>query len=351
MHIRISRSDIAPLCNSVILYYLCAKMILDITRHKFFEGLATLLLFAVVTTMATWVAYMPTEPEALTTMPPIGALVSHVAAQHATLSAVAMFPIIVYAVLRLARATARAKIYPQSTLGAIALGAATLMALLPSTEYATLSIVALLTCEAFGRLLYCFGPNIRAHYLFTAMLALGALPLVDGTFVPLAGAVVLLTIALRGTLRETIIALVGALLPAITSCYIEWLTMGSFTTPLAAIRESLLTSSYMSITDYITLPRLIFLGVLATLALLSVVQYFTNRVTLSTSARNVWFILLMATVTIIITMLLGHISTGIIVAMAVISVPMLPMLFICTTPFISVATYILFLLAAAIALA
>lgn len=326
-------------------------MILDITRHKFFEGFATLLLFALVTTIATGVTYTPASPEAMSATPPIGALVSHLATHHTILSVVAMLPLMVYAVLRLARATARAKIYPQSTLGAIALGAATLMALLPSTEYATLTIVALLTCEAFGRLLYCFGPNIRAHYLFTSMLALGALPLIDGTFVPLVGVVALLTIVLRGTLRETIIALVGALSPMIISCYVEWLAMGSFIAPLIAIRDSLLTSSYTTIIDYITLPRLIFLGVLVTFALLSVMQYFTNRVTLSTSARNVWFLLLMATVTIVITMLLGHISTGIIVAMAIILVPTLPMLFICTTPLMSVVMYILFILAAAIALA
>ena len=323
-------------------------MILDITRHKFFEGLATLLLFALVTAIATGVAYTPAEVTSTTT--PIGALVSRFAAGHPTLSVIAIIPCVVYAVLRLARATARASIYPQSTLGAIALGATTLMALLPSAEYATLTIVALLTCEAFGRLLYCFGPNIRAHYLFTAMLALGALPLVDGTFVALVGAVLLLTIILRGTLRETIIALVGVVTPLTTACYIEWLSMGNFTAPLLTVWDSLLTSSFTTIIDYLTLPRLIFLGILVTLTLLSLMQYFTNRVSLGTSARNVWFILMMSVVTIAISIILGHISVGIIVAMAIILVPTLPMLFICSTPFISVATYTLFVLAAIVSL-
>lgn len=325
-------------------------MILDITRHKFFEGLATLLLFAVVTAIVTGVSYIHLEGDTATAIAPLGALVSHLSLRHPILSVIAMMPIVVYAVLRLARATARASLYPQGTLAAIALGAITLTALLPSAKYAITTLVALLSCEAFGRLLYCFGPNIRAHYLFTATLALGTLPLVDGALIIFAGVVTILTIILRRTLRESILAVVGVSLPLLLCCYIEWLSMGSFSTPFHTIGEALLTPSYATILDYITLPRLIFLGVLAAVALLSVMLYFTNRVSLSISARNVWFVLLISVITLAITMLLGYISPSIVITLSVVIVPMLPMLFICTGPLTSVIAYLLFTLAAIVAL-
>ncbi|MBQ8367115.1 MAG: hypothetical protein IJX40_05200 [Alistipes sp.] len=325
-------------------------MILDITRHKFFEGFATLLLFAIVTTIATGISHIPIETDVATNAAPLGALIRHFAARHSVLSIIALAPIFVYAVLRLARATARASLYPQGTLAAISLGAIVLMALIPSAEYAMLSIVALLACEAVGRLLYCFGPNIRAHHLFTAMLALGTLPLVDGVLVPIVAVVALLTILLRGTLREAIITLVGVFAPLFICCYIEWLMMGDFGAPLEGIKGTLLAASYTSIIGYITLPRLIFLGTLIALALLSIILYFTNRVSLGSGARNVWFVLLMSIVTLTASMLLGYISPSIIIVMSIVIVPMLPMLFVCITPLLSVATYILFILTAIVAL-
>lgn len=326
-------------------------MILDISRHKFFEGLATLLLFATVMAIATSVSYIPAESEAVTTMTPIGLLVGRFALSHPLLSVVCVAVIMVYSVLRLARATARAMLYPQGTLAAISLGAVTLLALLPSANYAYLAVVALLMCETFGRLIYCFDPNIRAHYLFTAMLALGTLPLVDGALSPLVVVVVVLTILLRSTMRETIVTLVGVVSPLFVCCYIEWLAMGDFEVPILAVREALMASSLETIIDYLTLPRLIFIGVMIAAAAVSIMLYFTNRVSLGVGVRNVWLVLLMSAAVLAVSIFLGgFITPGVIVAMAIIFVPMLPMLFICAQPLTAVLAYVLFVLASFVAL-
>lgn len=325
-------------------------MILDITRHKFFEGLATLLLFALVTAIATGTSYPHVAVETATATP-LSFTIAHFALQHPVLAVALLAMLMVYSILRLARATARASLYPEGTLAAISLGAVTLMALLPSAHYATTAIVALLACETFGRLLYCFGPNIRAHYLFTAMLALGVLPLIDGALLPLTAIVVILTILLRGTLREAIITNVGVALPLLIYCYVEWLTMGNIATPILAIRQSITSASIETIIGYLTLPRLIFIGALIAATLASVMLYFSNRVTLGISARNVWFILLTSLVALTASITVGgFVTPNVIVAMAICAIPMLPMLFICAQPLTSVVAYLLFIIAGVIAL-
>ena len=325
-------------------------MILDVTRHKFFEGLATLLLFALVTAIATGASYLHATFE-VSTSTPLSIAIANFAIHHPMLAVLAIAPLMVYSALRLSRATARASLYPEGTLAAISLAGVTLMALLPSAHYATTAVVALLTCETFGRLLYCFGPNIRAHYLFTSMLALGTLPLVDGALLPLTAIVVILTMLLRGTLREAIIAIVGVSLPLMIYCYVEWLTMGDIATPIVVIRQGLTSTSLETIIEYLTLPRLIFIGVLLATTLASAMLYFANRVTLGIGARKVWFLLLTSLATLAASIIIGGwVTPGVIVAMAIIAIPMLPMLFICVQPLTSVVTYILFIIAGVVAL-
>lgn len=325
-------------------------MILDIARHKFSEGFITLLLFAIATLVVVWVSYGDVVPEAVSVAPPLGALIAQFSASHPLLSRLALLPIMVYSVLRLTRSTARVSLYTQGTLAAIALTSVVLFAVIPTAEYATLVVVALLLSEAVGRLIYCFGPNVRAHYLFTAMLALGLLPLVDSTLVLLTAVVPILTIILRGTIREIVITLIGTITPMFVCCYVMWLSGEPFVAPLEAIRDTLLATSSEPFVAYMTLPRLVFVGTLLFLHLSSTILYFTNRTLVSGSARNVWFVLQISLVVLIASiLLLGTTSPAIIVAAATLIAPMIPMFFVCVSPFISVMTYVIVVVTAFVA--
>lgn len=325
-------------------------MILDVTRHKFYEGLITLLLFATATVAAVWMSYGDVTTAADTIAPPLGALIDRFVATYPTLAKIAILPLMICAVLRLSRATARVSLYPQGTLAAIALASVTLFAVIPAKEYATLTVVALLLSEAIGRLIYCFGPNVRAHYLFTSTLALGMLPLVDGSLVVLTVLIPTLTILLRGTIRESVITIVGTITPIFACCYAIWLSGDSFTAPMEAIRDSISIHSSEPFLTYLTLPRLIFVGTLLFLQLSSTILYFSNRTLISGSGRNIWFILQLSLVALVASLVaLGTASPAMVVAAAILIAPMIPMFFVCVSPFISVTTYIVVIIAAFVA--
>lgn len=325
-------------------------MILDVTRHKFYEGLITLLIFATATVAAVWMSYGDVTTEAEVATPPLGMLINRFTVTYPTLAKIAILPLMVYAVLRLSRATARVSLYPQGTLAAIALASVTLFAVIPAEEYATLTVVALLLSEAIGRLIYCFGPNVRAHYLFTAMLALGMLPLVDGSLVILTALIPTLTILLRGTIRETVITIVGTITPIFVCCYVLWLSGNSFAAPMETIRDSISIHSSEPFLAYLTLPRLIFVGTLLFLQLSSTILYFSNRTLISGNGRNIWFILQLSLVALVASLVvLGATTPAMVVAAAIVITPMIPMFFVCVSPFISVTTYIVVIIAAFVA--
>ena len=158
--------------------------------------------------------------------------------------------------------------------------AATLFGSVVSSDYPLLIVVALLIAEAFGRLLYCFGPSVRAHYLFSAMCAFGALPLVDSALLPLAVAVPIAVILLRLTLRETVLTLLGSALPTFVYCYAMWLSHHSFYDSLLSV-WNLSSISLSSLECYLTPPRLVFIAIVVFLQLAVTLIYLTSRVTVT----------------------------------------------------------------------
>lgn len=327
-------------------------MILDVARHKFYEGLLLLLLFASAATVVVGLSYAFTEPAPVESLPLLGSLVQNFAAQHPLIATLLVLPLLVASALRLSRVTVRVSLYPQGTLAAIALAAITLFATIPADGFAVLLVVALLVANAIGRLLYCFGPNLRMHQLFTAMLALGTLPLIDGTLCILSAIFVLLTIILRGTLREISIILVAVSTPLFVCCYLVWLTGGDFLGPVAEVRTSLLAASLDDVVGYLTLPRLIFVGTLLFLQLSSTMLYFNNRVSLSGSVRNIWFLLQLSLLVILGAILgLGIASPALILALALVVLPMIPMFFVCSGQLTSVIIFLFYIATALVAVA
>lgn len=318
-------------------------MIFDVARHKFSEGLLTLVIFALIASVAVLVGG---DVSPVVGGAPLRGFIDNLAVGYPVASAIALFPLLIYAGLRLARSTVRVGIYSASSLGVVALGAVSLFGCVVSTNYLYLTVVALLVSEVLGRLLYCFGANVRVGYLFTAMLALGAMPLVDNALIPLALVLPLIVMLLRGTLREVIIILVGLAVPTLLYCYIVWLMGGDFDAAFWSIWNTSPLSQHEAIVAYLTLPRLIFLGVILFFDICSIISYYRARVTLLDSARIVWRLLMLLQVMLVVLLVVMPISSpALVVALMLMMVIVLPQFFIGVSVPIATIAYLSFICA------
>ena len=320
-------------------------MILDVTRHKFSEAIVTLLFFAVAISIAAMVLLPETSTIVTGSEAPLAPYIRSFCADHSLLSPILLGLLYVYMVLRLSRSTVRVGLYPNTTLAAIALCSVLLFGALASGDYAMLCVGALLVAEAYGRLLYCFSPSLHAHYLFSAMVAFGALPLVDAAFLPLSILIPVVVVIFRATLRETAITLFGLAAPTFVYSYVMWLLGGDFVQGFVDVWGGLLAPSSLSLVTYLTLPRLVFLGFILFLQLLSVVVYLTTPMSLANGVREVWRVLIISVVILIASLLLlPAASPSLIVAMVLLAAIMLPILMQYASALNSVLAYLLLVL-------
>jgi hypothetical protein len=232
----------------------------------------------------------------------------------------------------------------------VALGGVALFGAVVAADYAMLIVVALVVAEAFGRLLYCFGHNVRLHYLFSAMLAFGAMPLVDGALIPLALLIPLFTVAIRSTVRESLLVLLGLATPTFIYCYVVWLLNGDFGQAFLSIWDNFQLTSYLSLGVYMTLPRLFYLGVLVFLYLATAMVWYSVSLPLMSGARFVWYILHLAMLLLIASLLLlPTVSASLLVAISLVVAVMLPLLFIQASTLQGVLAYMLLVVATIVA--
>ena len=302
-------------------------MIFDVARHKFSEALVTLMLFALASAVA---AMFVTDVVVIDGGAPLSGVISQFSNRHPLLTSILMFPMLMYSGLRYARAAVRVGLYSVSSLGLLALGGVAMFACTTSANYLNLMIVVLLVSELLGRLLYCFGANMSISYLFTSMLAVGVIPLVDSSLIPFALVVPLIVIFLRGTLRESVITLVGVASPTFVYCYLVWLFGGYFDVAFVDIwGGNILEVGHEMLLSYLTIPRLIFLGVTLFLSVCSIIAYAGVRVTLVDSARTIWRLLIALQIMLVATLLLvPSASPSVVVVLVLVMTQMLPQLFI-----------------------
>lgn len=303
-------------------------MIIDVVRHKFAEALLTMFFMAVVL-MAVSLAMLDAEAVAVAeggAIAPLRLWLDEFVAGHPLLSAFATLPLFVYAVLTISRAVVRVGMYTSSTMAPIALYAISVVALVSCSQVIPLLVVASLLALAIARLIRSLGPSVRAHRLFTSMIAFGALPLVDGSLLAISVLMPLLAILLRRTVRETVIILAGALLPTFIFCYLSWCFGGSFVGAAQLLIDNMLNPPCVPLSDYLHLPRLIFVGLLLLTQLIATLFYISERVSISLGARSIWLILILSLLLIIPAfVMLPSFSAASILAVAMISVAMIPL--------------------------
>ena len=321
-------------------------MILDVTRHKFSEALLTLIFFAVVISMAAIFVFPEVSNVIGGAEAPLAPFINSFRSSHPTMSGLLLGLIYIYIVLRISRSTVRVGLYPAVTLAAIPISSVVLFGSLYSDGYAILTLSALLVAEAYGRLLYCFSPSVRPHYLFSAMVAFGAMPLIDTAFVPFSLVIPLIVIVERRTLREIVLILFGLSLPSFVYCYLSWLGGANFVECFMDMWAEYMVSSHLSLAAYLTLPRLVFLGVVLFLQLLTSVVYVTMPLSINAGVRDVWRMLQLSMVVLLVSLLLLPASSpALIVAMTLLSSIMLPLLFQYASLAQSVLAFILLIVA------
>lgn len=316
-------------------------MILDVARHKFYEGVATLFIVAII--VAVRVALLPAPDADLlaTGGAPLAAPLLRFQGAHPVLTALLAALFSVQSALRLARATVRYNLYGTSSMAAISLIAWLYAALTITTPCLVTMVVALLVAEGIGRLFYCLGPNTRLHYLFTAMLALGATPLVDSSMLAVVVLALVLMLTMRSNPREMIVTIVGITLPTLTYNYIIWCMGGSFTASFVAIWQSMIEPSPLPLDSYITLPRLALLAVVLFVVLCSVFLYRSERLTLGRTARNIWGVMQAALLILTpVFIFLPSTSPASIVAVAMIATTIMPLFFLRMNSAISIVVYL-----------
>lgn len=320
-------------------------MIFDVARHRFSEGLLTLLLFAV---MAAAVAISAGDIVPMEGGAPLRGFVDGIAMEYPILSALAMLPIVVYAGLRYSRAAVRVGIYSASSLAPVALAGIAMFACTSVSDYLSMMVIVLLMSEVLGRLLYCFGANMRIGFLFTSMLSLGAIPLVDSSLIPLVLALLLIVVVVRGTLREAIISITGVALPTFVYCYIVWLLGGDFDVAFMDVWSvDNAVAQHSAVLAYLTIPRLVFLGLTLFANICSIIVYRSVKVTLVDSARITWRLLIALEVLLVAMLLLmPSASPAVVAVLVLVMTMMMPQLFIRIDVYAATIAYLIWVVSA-----
>lgn len=315
-------------------------MILDIARHKFYEGIITLLITTIVMIILlatsagdSGIASAPDSP--------LMSLISSATFGSGFVEGLITVILYVVSILTLSRSTLRTHIYTADTMAPIALCSVMLLPMITTGDALHQAVVVYFMSHAMANIFYCFSHRKCFHRLFAAMVAAGTLALVDAslTIVPVTMALAL--IAARKKLREAVVVVVGMLLPLFAYCYVEWLCDVNFSDSLQLWWRSLVTPLSLNMFDNIKLTRLIFIAFVVFLQATSVVLHIYQREIHSSVVRGSWRAMqLMFVAALCCALLLPSASDSLLTVIVMIASAMLSMYFINSGTMLSVVSYV-----------
>lgn len=316
-------------------------MILDIARHKLYEAFLTLAIIALATVVGT-ISTPDTVAMTDAMSAPMGRFIGEFEVAHPILSTILGFLFIVYLSFIATRSTVRSHLYGVNSFAAMTLTPLMIMGLAPQGAMLSTILLSWLVVEALRRLFFAFGSEERQHAIFSAMLAVGAMPLLDSFMFVALLATPLILVSLRCGLREMVICIVGALLPIFTYAYVTWCGGGGFASALAEPYHNMMAPSMLSVEEYFTLPRVVLMGTMLLAMLLSMVMYFRNRLALTLVARHIWgFAISTLIILAVALVVLPSPSAASFVCPAILMSMFAPMFFLRMNTLIAVALYIL----------
>lgn len=207
----------------------------------------------------------------------------------------------------------------------------------------TASALLALSIKNFSR---AFRNGYGFDGIFRASLYLSLLVLILPAAAPLLLLLPLAVLLFRRTVRETVVALAGLLLPVAALCYVNWGARGTFTAPVEALAEAFMQGSFFQIFRMTPLPELLLGGGVALLSIVALLSFLTNIYAAGTKPRfllifNIGVLALTATA------LCGPSATPAMYALAAVPAALLlPVFFVRTDRAITLAIYLILLAAA-----
>jgi len=220
---------------------------------------------------------------------PLGAYTALLRCERPLLSALASIAMLLTAGFLVGRSTVRAELYASRCFLAMPLFGVVGCGILLSDDYLTQSLVLLLLALASRNFYNSFHRHYCFERMFRGALYVGTIPLV---YAPGAGFVLLVPLVVllfRRTMRESIVALAGLLLPLFLVSFLHWSFCGGFDVPFRQIARAALCDSGYRFFGGNTLFSLIAWGLVLFLTILSSASLLMDMHTMRTKPRNLLF--------------------------------------------------------------
>ena len=266
-------------------------MILDIARHKFYEGVIYLSLVAIAAVVIGFVSLEENVANIMSTSAPLQPGMQDFMVSHPVASAFISLILIMATSLRLTRATIIHSLFSVSSLATMSLSAVVILGVGMHGNILSTLAVGYLLSEAINRICYCTAPEPTLHYMFTANIALGTMPLFDSSM--LAPAIIAPIVVLLSSRkpREIVVGYIGLLLPTFVYSYINWCSGGSITEPAVQLWQGMLSPSGLADGSYLSIPRLVMLGLMVFVQFCTTLVYINDRLSISLASRQIWRVL------------------------------------------------------------
>lgn len=210
-------------------------------------------------------------------------------AAHPAWSRAAAAFLMVFAGMCVGRVTVRYALYGVSTCVAIPLfGFAAVCASCGGEALPALTASALLALT-FKNFCRAFCNGYRFDALFRASLYDGALIAVCPEALPLALLLPLAVRLFRRTVRESVVAVCGLVLPVLAVCYFNWGAGGDFLAPLSVWKSCFAPGSPFGFVSRLPLPALALAGCVSLLGLCSMAFLATNIYATGSKSRYILF--------------------------------------------------------------
>ncbi|WP_300748928.1 hypothetical protein [uncultured Alistipes sp.] len=200
---------------------------------------------------------------------------------------VASLFMLIWAGLLIGRNTVRAELYAQRCFLAMPLFGIASCAIVLSSDFLTQSLVLLLLTMASRNFYNSFHRHYCFDRIFRGALCIGLIPLL---YAPGIGLWLLIPIVIRlfrRTLRESIVAIAGLLLPLFFAGFIYWAVEDDFTAPYHRITEALSAPCGSLFFGENTLPILTAWGLILFLLFCAAALLLFNVYQLRTKPRNI----------------------------------------------------------------
>lgn len=266
-------------------------MILDIARHKFYEGIIYLTIVAITAVVIGFVSLDDNIANIMSTTAPLQPAMRDFMQMHPVASAFIALILIMATSLRLTRATIIHSLFSVGSLATMSLSAVVILGIGMHGNILATLIVGYLLSEAINRICYCTAPEPTLHYMFTANIALGAMPLFDSSMLAPALIAPIVVLLSNKKPREILVAYVGLLLPTFIYSYVEWCMGGEFIAPAVQIWQGMLSPSGLVDGNYVTIPRLVMLGIVVFMQVCTSLTYYNDRLSISLASRQIWRVL------------------------------------------------------------